>query len=113
MAEKVTGDLARREHIGGQNNQDEVEEKQLLNIQESQPSDQSNNRFEIPVAQIPIVQAAQKTVEIHQAAVHRHLRERAEVDSDGAGSASTAQRQAPNAFRATKLNKAQKTVEAH
>ena len=60
MTEKVTGDLARREHSGGQNNQDEVEEKQLLNIQESQPSDQSNNRFAILVAQIPIVQAARK-----------------------------------------------------
>ena len=39
---KVIGDLARREHSGGQNNQDEGEEKQLLNILESQPSDQSN-----------------------------------------------------------------------
>ena len=39
---KVTGDLARREHSGGQNHQDEGEEKQLLNILESQPSDQSN-----------------------------------------------------------------------
>ena len=39
---KVTGDLARREHSGGQNHQDEGEEKQLLNILEGQPSDQSN-----------------------------------------------------------------------
>ena len=34
---------------------------------------------------------SRKTVEIHQAAVHRDLRERAEVDCDGAGSARTAQ----------------------
>ena len=101
---KVTGDLARREHSGGQNNQDEGEEKQLLNIQGSQPSDQSNrnstdSRFLLR-RQIPIVQAVQKTVEIHQAAVHRHLRERAEVNSDGAGSGRTAQRHVPNAYRA-------------
>ena len=50
--------------------------------------------------QIPSVQAVQKTVEIHQAAVHRHLRERAEVNSDGAGSVRTAQRRVPNAYRA-------------
>ena len=43
---------------------------------------------------------SRKTVEIHQAAVHRHLRERAEVNSDGAGSARTAQRQVANAYRA-------------
>ena len=102
---KVTGDLARREHSGGQHNQDEGEKKQLLNIQESQPSDQSNRnstdwRFLLR-RQIPVAQAVhKKNVEIHQAAVHRHLRERAEVFSDGAGSARTAQRQVPNAYRA-------------
>ena len=101
---KVTGDLARREHSGGQNHQDEGDENQLLNILESQPSDQSNrNSTDSRILlrrQIPFVQAVQKTVEIHQTAVHRHLRERAEVDSDGAGSARTAQRRVSNAFRA-------------
>ena len=46
--------------------------------------------------QVPVVQDVQKTVEVHQAAVHhqscRHLCEHAEENADGAGSARTAQR---------------------
>ena len=104
MTGKVAGDQARREHSGGQNHQDEGEEKQLLNILESQPRDESNrnstdSRFLLR-RQIPIVQAVQKTAVIHQAAVHRHLRERAEVNSNGAGSARKAQRQVPSVYRA-------------
>ena len=41
MTEKSLA-IWRDENSGGQNNQDEGEEKQLLNILESQPSDQSN-----------------------------------------------------------------------
>ena len=101
---KVTGDLTRRERSGGQNHQDEGGEKQLLNILESQPSDQSNrnskdSRFLLH-RKISIVQAVRKTVKIHRAAVHRHLRDGAEVNPDCAGSARTAQRQVPNAYRA-------------
>ena len=55
-------DLARREHSGGQNHQDESEEKQLLNILESQPSiDISVNvQKSIPTVRVPHVQHEDK-----------------------------------------------------
>ena len=88
-----------RNHRGceeARDHQNEGAENEIRSRQRSNSMTSSRCSPQKQHRQVPTVQAVQKTVEIHQAAVHRqscrHLREHAEVNADGAGSARTAQK---------------------
>ena len=82
------------EHRGCEEARDhhnEGAEKEIISRQRSNSMTSSRCSPQKQHRQIPTVQAVQKTVEVHRQSC-RHLREHAEVNADGAGSARTAQK---------------------